>query len=67
MSEPIPVPSCRCYDDQCRQRRTCRWWLERDAGQGRVAMTWRRGHEDLQAPCDRWSVAKNVDVCVTYD
>jgi hypothetical protein len=57
----------RCYDDQCRQRTTCRWWRDRDTGQGHIAMTWRRGYEDAQAPCSRWARAEIVERCVTYE
>lgn len=53
----------RCYDDQCRQRAACRWWAERDVIGGRVAMTWRTGHEDHSEHCQRWSKLKPDPHC----
>lgn len=44
----------RCFDDQCRSREGCLWWVARAGGQGRLGMTWRHGFEDPSLPCQHF-------------
>lgn len=47
---------CRCYDDRCSARQTCRGYqLRHEHPPGsRVAMTWRKGFECHNEPCARY-------------